>query len=69
MDEMKRWWPLLAIAALGLLFLKARGGTGVAFTPRRVGATQYNNLEEWEIVRNEKGRIKTIRIHRDAHME
>ena len=26
----------------------------------------FKNLEEWEILRNAKGRIEGIRIHRDA---
>ena len=29
----------------------------------------YQNLEEWEIVRNDKGRIAGIRIHRDARFK
>jgi len=53
----------------------------IVYRPRRVDTPQleeqpvahaagstYSNLEEWEIVRNEKGRIQSIRIHRNAHV-
>ena len=28
----------------------------------------YNNLEDWEIIRNDRGRIKGLRIRRDARV-
>ena len=59
----------------------AAAAAPIVYRPRRVDTPQveeqpvahaagstYSNLEEWEIVRNEKGRIQTIRIHRNAHV-
>ena len=51
---------LLALVLGGIAFVAMAGGLS---SPQK---TSYQNLESWEIVRNEKGRISSIHIHRDA---
>lgn len=56
---------------LGGLFvwLFLRGSAGAQVRARRVlysPVVTYTNEEEWEIVRDERGRVSGVRVHRKA---
>lgn len=57
---------LLGVGALVLFFAMQRSGAS-AMTPRLV-PLQYSNLERWEIIRDPKGHISQIVVHRDARV-
>jgi hypothetical protein len=69
----ERDWTLVAIAllvgipigvALFWAFTQFRGGSSPTYqlAPKRT----YINTEEWEILKDERGRTRGIRVHRRA---
>lgn len=52
----------ISIGAIAVFFLtRPKVATSAAYTVR-----SYNNIEEWEIIKDDDGRVKGVRVHRDA---
>jgi len=58
----------LGVAVMALL---KRNGTGVAAVPmaRALPVGRYRNDEKWEFVKDERGRVLGVEVHRDATRE
>lgn len=52
----------VSIGAVAVYFLtRPKVAVSAAYTVR-----SYNNLEEWEIIKDKDGRVKGVKVHRDA---
>jgi len=58
---------LLLIAGIGItavvayLILRPKTASAPSYTVK-----EYNNLEEWEILKDDNGRVQGVRVHRNA---
>lgn len=55
------------IGAVVLFVLKpGQPAASYPYTVRPLPSRTYSNLEEWEIIKDEEGRVKGVKVHRTA---
>lgn len=67
MDDWQWILALVGGVALGAFiayFFAVPKPTGYSLAPKPVAT--YSNLEEWELQRDETGRLQGVKVHRDA---
>ena len=62
----KEGWFILALIGIGLIIWALSRHKIERLAEAKPILQQYHNKEEWELIRDEKGKLAKIVIHRDA---